>query len=169
MRNSTNQIVLLIAALITGVGLFSQTNRKITFTDVIQYNDFIIDILNPLGDEYEILMEAENQTALKPLLDTFAVHTQKYVDQLTRLQPWKGDNTFRDASLAYVKHYDQMAKKEIPEYFWITFGNQSESEKNKERLKELTLIMNDEKDKLFDNVDQTQQTFAEKFNYKIAR
>ncbi len=167
MKKVSIILTLAVVGLVTSCGLMGPKDKRLKFNDPIQYNDYIIDIINDLDGEYSDIMEEEDEDASKVLVDSFAAHTTQSVAKLKNLQPFKKDSTFRDAAAEFVGHLDKISHKELPEFMAIIFSDDILSEKSQSRLDELMPILSDQRIKLFDNTVKVQKAFAVKHKYKI--
>ncbi len=158
------KLIISIVILSISNGIFSQTD---IYTDVIKYNDYIIDIVVPLDDAYSKIMEEEDEMKSKKLVKNFAKLTKSSLSKLKALKSYKNDATFKDAAVSYVGHLDRISHHEVPEFMKIIFGPDILSEKNQKRLDELIIILADQRIAFFDQVVEVQKTFAKKFDYTI--
>ncbi len=160
-------LCILFSVLFISVNCFSQVNTPQKFKKPEQYDSYIMDIVDQMERGFYDIMDEDDDTKNKPLVDSFAVYTKRYVIQLSSLSSYKKDNSLRAAALEFAIFMDRIAKKEIPEFMKLIFSDDILSTKSQNRLDELVPLLDDKRTQLFDQVKEVRKTFAKKFKYTI--
>ena len=167
----TNTLTKLFFGLTTLIALNLMTScgngdtRK-SFWEPKEYNDYIVDELHRVDRFYS--------DGMKSMKDSVSGHqfcvelekeTQKALDHLN-IQPFEGDSSFCEVTKELIKHYNQIATKELPEFINIIYSkNRSTADQGK--IDEISSRIDGETSRIWSKIGPVQQKFAANFNLHL--
>ena len=143
-------------------------DKRLKFTDAVKYNDYIVDIIDGVDEAWTTSIEEEDKQKALAWSDSLANRSKTGLAKLNNLQPFKKDSTFRDAGIKYITHMNNVANKELKEFINIIRADEMTVESEK-RAEELIPILDDQREKLFDETEKVQNAFADKFHIIIVK
>jgi hypothetical protein len=160
--------IVLTLALVTFLASCGAKDKRLKFTDPVKYNDYIVDIIDDVDEAWTEAIEEEDLNPALAKADTLASRSKNGLAKLNNLQPFKKDSTFRDAGIKYLTHMNNIANKELKEFINIIRAEEMTVE-GEQRAEALIPILDDEREKLFDETEKAQGSFADKFNIIIVK
>lgn len=160
--------VVLTLAIVTFLVSCGAKDKRLKFTDPVKYNDYIVDIVDDVDQAWTDAIEEEELTPALAKADTLASKSKNGLAKLNNLQPFKKDSTFRDASIKYLTHMNNIANKELVEFINLIRTEDFTLEKE-QKAEALIPALDDEREKLFAETEKAQGAFADKFNIIIVK
>jgi hypothetical protein len=143
-------------------------DKRMSFKEPAKYNDYIVDIIDGVDEAWTTAIEEENQQKALAWSDTLANRSKSGIAKLNNLQPFKKDSTFRDAGLKYMTHMNKIGNNELKEFINIIRAEEM-TVAGEQRAEALIPVLDDEREKLFDEVEKSQNAFADKFHIIIIK
>jgi len=158
-----------ITALLSFIVLFScgPTDNRKSFTDVTEYNDFIIDNINLIDQLYVTTLDDKSgREYCLAQCDSLIIQSEKTIELLNGIQPYDGDSSLAMAAKGFCIYMGAIGKKDLPEFINIALNpNITVDDLPK---------MNSEAKKLDENyeiqmnkIETIQKALSKKFNYTV--
>ncbi|WP_343634855.1 hypothetical protein [Fluviicola sp.] len=147
-------------------------DKRRGFKDVVEYNDFIVDHINSLDSAYILALATDSgiDVCMKKC-DDLVVLCDKTTEEFKGIQPYEGDSTLTMQALAYTQFMRNNGKTEIKKLLKLIDAYQNASMEEQEKMVDEVQSTAEEIDKQYDieinKVDQVQQKFSKKHNFKI--
>jgi len=152
---------------------FKKDNRK-SFDDVVEYNDYIVDHINGLDSAYILALETDNgiDVCMKNC-DLLVKKCDQTTADFKGIQPYDGDSSLTMQALAYTQFMRNNGEKEIKNLLKLIDTYQKASAEEQAALVDEVQSTAAEIDKQYDieinKVDEVQQKFSQKHNFKILK
>ena len=162
----------LAAALLLTVSCNS--DKRKSFDDVVEYNDFIVDHINSLDSVYMLALATDNgiEKCMKEC-DELVKLCDQTATEFKGIQPYEGDSTLTMQALAYTQFMRNNGDKEIKKLLKMIDTFEDASMEEQEKLSEEVQASAENIDKQYDieinKVDAVQQKFSKKHNFTILR
>lgn len=166
-------------ALIGTVVVSCNTNsdKRKSFTDVAEYNDYLIDQLDAINDVYSHTLDTsltiEDALHACDSLVTLCEYTEKSVKGI---QPFEGDSSMAMQTLEYTQYMKLNGEKHIKDflrledrYMKATDLTEEEDAALFEEIEVAIAEINKIQDKELAKMDAVQQKFADKHNMMIMK
>ncbi len=153
----------MVLTLVTFLVSCGAKDKRKKFDKAADYNDYIIDIVDGVDEAWSTSIEEEDKDKAFAWSDSLANRSKAGLTKLTNLQPFKKDSTFRDASTKYITHMSNISNKELKEFLTLIHGEEFTLE-SEQKAEALLPILDDQREKLFEDIKTTQKAFAAKFN-----
>jgi hypothetical protein len=159
-------ILFLGVTIITLVSCGPIDNRK-SFSDVTEYNDYIIDNMNIIDEMYVTTLDVEKgKEYCISQCDSLITKSKETVALLNDIQPYEGDSTLAMAAKDFCLYMSRAGKKDLPQFINLVLDQdlsaQDESKINTEATK-----IDKNYELQMDKVQVAQKAFAKKFNFII--
>jgi hypothetical protein len=160
------------AALMLVVSCNVNNDKRKSFTDVVEYNDFIVDHINALDSAYILALATDNGIeACMEKCDKLVALCDKTTEEFKGIQPYQGDSTLTMQALAYTQFMRNNGKTEIKKLLKLIESYEKASLEEQEKMVEEVQSTAEKIDKQYDieinKVDEVQQKFSVKHNFKI--
>lgn len=166
-------IVSFILFLTIGIVLIPGTSLKAqkTFTDAVEYNDYIVDHQNEIGRkiiQFNEVMADENvsREALNPYYEQMLAVTQDAVNQVKAMPPYKGNTELRDSAVDLFSFYLGIFREEYVEMLDIVFA-ESPSEEDFTRMETIMTDIGEEEKGYDEKFGAAQTRFAELHGFTL--
>lgn len=152
-------------------------DKRRLFTDVADYNNYLVDQLDMLTIAYDSSLEANITTeeALKRC-DSLVTLCEKATENIKGIQPFEGDSSLAMQMLDYVRFLKFSGKKSIPEflkmdeeYINLPDSETQEIERLGKKIDEVAAKQNTDRDREQAKVDKVQLKFGKRHNLTIVR
>lgn len=150
------------------------SDKRKSFDDVVEYNDFIVDHINSLDSVYMLALETDNgiEDCMKKC-DELVNLCDKTSAEFKGIQPYDGDSTLTMQALAYTQFMRNNGDKEIKRLLKLIDTFEKGSIEEQEKLSDEVQLVAENLDKQYDieinKVDAVQQKFSKKHNFTILR
>lgn len=160
------------AALMLAVSCNVNSDKRKSFTDAVEYNDYIVDHINALDSAYMLALATDNGIdACIKKCDKLVELCDKTTDEFKGIQPYQGDSTLTMQALAYTQFMRNNGKTEIKKLLKLIESYENASFEEQEKMVEEVQSTAEKIDKQYDieinKVDEVQQKFSVKHNFKI--
>lgn len=113
-----NRSMLFLTALFSGLLILAACNRnndkRKSFEDVVEYNDFIVDQVNSLDSAYILAVNTERGVEFcRHKCDSLVELCNQATKELMDIQPFEGDSSLTMQALKYVQYMRNTGEKEI--------------------------------------------------------
>lgn len=156
------------AVAITFLASCGAKDKRMSFKEPAKYNDYIVDIIDGVDEAWTTAIEEDDMQKALAWSDTLANRSKNGIAKLNNLQPFKKDSTFRDASIKYMTHMEKIGNNELKEFVKIIRAEELTVE-GEQRAEALIPVLDDERERLFDEIQKSQDAFATKFNIIIIK
>jgi len=156
------------AVAITFLASCGAKDKRMSFKEPAKYNDYIIDIIDGVDEAWTSSIEEDDMQKALTWSDSLASRSKNGIAKLNNLQPFKKDSAFRDASIKYMTHMEKIGNNELKEFIKIIRAEELTVE-SEQRAEALIPILDDEREKLFDEIQNAQDAFASKFNITLIK
>lgn len=149
----------------------NKDNRK-SFDDVVEYNDYIVDHINSLDSAYILALATDSGiNVCMTKCDLLVKLCDKTTAEFKGLQPYEGDSTLTMQALAYTQFMRNNGEKEIKKLLELidTYQNASMEEQANlvDEVQSTAAAIDKQYDIEIGKVDEVQQKFSQKHNFKI--
>ena len=161
-----------MAVLILAVSCNVNSDKRKSFTDVVEYNDFIVDHINALDSAYILALATDSgiDVCMKKC-DQLVDLCDKTTEEFKGIQPYQGDSTLTMQALAYTQFMRNNGKTDIKKLLKLIDKYQNASFEEQEKMVEEVQSTAENIDKQYDieinKVDKVQQKFSVKHNFKV--
>lgn len=164
MHNSLLFFILAGLFLVQSCG--NKDSRK-SFSDVVEYNDYIIDQVNEVDQHYSDALNnsTSEEEGLKACDSLFAVSNRALV-RLQDLQPYKNDSTLCESAKGFVNHFSMISKRELPQFFARIF-NTNRTEADQAEIDHRAAFLDQHYEAEMDHFNLVQKALSTKFNFQI--
>lgn len=156
------------AVAITFLASCGAKDKRMSFKEPAKYNDYIVDIIDGVDEAWTTAIEEDDMQKALAWSDTLANRSKNGIAKLNNLQPFKKDSTFRDAGIKYMTHMEKIGNNELKEFVKIIRAEELTVE-GEQRAEALIPVLDDERERLFDEIQKSQDAFATKFNIIIIK
>lgn len=147
-------------------------DKRKSFDEAVDYNDFIVDHINSLDSAYILALATDNgiEECLKKC-DVLVDLCDKTTADFKGIQPYKGDSTLTMQALAYTQFMKNNGKTEIKKLLKMIDSYENASFEEQEKLAVEVQKTAGEIDKQYEieinKLELVQQKFSRKFNITI--
>ncbi|WP_300660395.1 hypothetical protein [Fluviicola sp.] len=152
-------------------------DKRRLFTDVADYNDYLVDQLDMLTIAYDNSLDANITTeeALKRC-DSLVTLCEKAAENIKGIQPFEGDSSLAMQMLDYVRFLKFSGEKSIPEflkmdeeYINLPDSETQEIERLGKKIDEVAVKQNTARNREHAKVDKAQAKFGKKHQLTIVK
>ncbi len=162
-----NKLSIVVAALaVTFLASCGAKDKRLSFKEPAKYNDYLIASIDDVDEAWSDAMEEDDLDRSLALCDTLSNCSKRNLAKLNNLQPFKKDSAFRDATIRYVAQMEKVANNELKEFFNIIRGKEI-TLADEQRAEALIPILDGVRERLFDEMEKSQDAFADKFHIII--
>lgn len=162
------------AALLLATSCNSNDKRK-SFDDVVEYNDFIVDRINGMDSVYMLALDAESGIdACMKKCDDLVKFCDKTEQDFKGIQPFKGDSTLTMQALQYAQFMRNNGNKEIKVLLGHIKDFQEEeaagevpSDETVAKIQETAGKIDARYDEEINKLDEVQKKFSIKHNFTV--
>src|SRR5688572_2160130 len=163
-----NLSIVLAAVAVMFLASCGAKDKRMSFKEPAKYNDYIVDIIDGVDEAWTTAIEEEDMQQALAWSDTLANRSKNGIAKLNNLQPFKKDSTFRDAGIKYMNHMQKIGGNELKEFINIIRAEEM-TVAGEQRAEALIPILDDERERLFDEIEKAQNAFADKFHIIIIK
>jgi hypothetical protein len=164
MRNS----VLLL--FLVGVSLFQSCSHKDSrksFSDVVAYNDFIIDRINEVDQCYaNALDKSENEKQGLIACDSLFELSNRTINVLEGIQPFQEDSSFCESAKKFALYMASISKQELPQFFGMIY-NADRTEEQQGEIDRRAAFLDQHYDAEMAHLNLVQKALSTKYNFQI--
>ena len=166
--------IIFSAAAIFLLAVSCNSDKRKSFDDVVEYNDYIVDHINALDSAYILALATDNGISeCMKKCDGLVDLCDKTEADFKGIQPYKGDSTLTMQALAYTQFMRNNGDKEIKELLKLIEKYENASFEEQEAMAEEVQATAEKIDKQYDieinKVDKVQQKFSQKFNFTVLK
>lgn len=142
------------------------------FSDVVQYNDHVVDCINAIDTAYSVAVASDNglDEALR-LSDSLIEVCDDNLMKMGLIRPFQNDSTLCEQGKKFAMFMRKMAQNEIREYHKVyeEYLNSSAEEEEEigARLDNLADLLNNRYEVEMNKVQTVQTKLSKKFNFRI--
>lgn len=141
-------------------------NRK-SFSEVTEYNDYIIDNINLIDELYvTTLNEDKGREYCLSQCDSLIANSEKTIALLNNIQPFEGDSSLAMAAKDFCSYMAAIGKKDLPQFINLAMN----PDVSIQDLAEINTDANklDENYEIqMDKIEKVQSILAKKHNFKV--
>ncbi len=167
--------LILVLPMVMFVSSCSQSNEKksdkISFSSAIEYNDYIVNLQTKTIKEILALtdqLKNGDSLAIQQSFNKFGTQAKKSLEDLKKLDSFKGDVSFRNSALDLFQFYVTIYEVDYKEMINIV-TKKNVTDKDLARVDQIVAKVSTDEVKFDDNFAKAQQAFAEKNNMKIIK
>lgn len=162
-------------ACLLAVSCNSNNDKRKSFDDVVEYNDFIVDRINGMDSVYMLALDAESgiDVCMKKCGD-LVNFCDKTEQDFKGIQPFKGDSSLTMQALQYTQFMRNNGKKEIhvllnliKEFQDQEAAGEAPSDELVAQIQETAGKIDNRYDDEINKLDKVQKKFSIKHNYTV--
>lgn len=152
-------------------------DKRRAFTDVAEYNDYLVDQVDMLTLAYDSSLEdgITTEEALKRC-DSLVVLCEKAAENIKGIQPFEGDSSLAMEMLDYVRFLKFSGEKSLPEflkmdeeYLNLPDSETQEIERLGKKIDELAAKHNTDRDREQAKLTKAQTKFGKKHHLTVVK
>jgi len=161
----------IIILLIPGILLFVQScgdkNNRKSFTNVVEYNDFIIDQVNEVDRQYaDALNNSQDRAEGLSACDSLLALTDRALQRLENIQAFREDSTFCDAAKGFITYMKSISTRELPQFFDLIF-NSNRSQEDQSEIDSRADYLDRRYEAEMAHLNLVQKALSTKFDFQI--
>ncbi len=164
-------------ALVGAIAVSCKMNndKRKSFSDVVEYNDYLIDHIDEINEIYMLALDTSLSFEEALIIsDSLVVVCEQTTDDIKGIQPFEGDSSLAMQALEYTQFMKLNGKKHLKDFLkleqkYIESADLSEEESNLlfNQAEEMIQKMDKIRDKELEKVDLVQEKFARKYNMTV--
>lgn len=167
----------LIGTVLISCNMNTNPDKRKSFTDVVDYNDYMVDQIDAIQNAYDRALDTTKtlEEALKEC-DSLVVICEKSVENIKGTQPFEGDSSLVMQMLEYIQFMKVNGGKHLKEllqmqedYLNLADYETPEAENLTKKLNEAIVKQNTSKDRELAKLDMVQKKFGERHQMMIMR
>ena len=137
-----------------------------SFSEPVEYNDYIIDELHRIDRFYSYGMKSMKDTISGHRFCLDLEKETKIALEHLNIQPFEGDSSLCEVTKELVKHYNSISTKELPAFVDIVFSK-NRSTADQPKIDELSSKIDGGTSRIWSKIGPVQRVFATKFNLRL--
>ncbi|MNJ88834.1 hypothetical protein D3C87_63910 [compost metagenome] len=162
-------------ALLLAVSCNSNNDKRKSFDEVVEYNDYIVDRINGMDSVYMLALDAESGIdACMKKCEDLVKFCDKTEQDFKGIQPFKGDSSLTMQALQYTQFMRNNGKKEIKALLGLIEDFQEEeaagevpSDEIVAQIQETAGKIDERYDEEINKLDEVQKKFSIKHNFTV--
>jgi hypothetical protein len=152
------------------VSLFQSCSHKDSrksFSDVVAYNNFIIDRINEVDQCYaNALDKSENEKQGLIACDSLFEISNRTINVLKGIQPFQEDSAFCESAKKFALYMTTISKQELPQFFGMIY-NDDRTEEQQVEIDRRAAFLDQHYDAEMAHLNLVQKALSKKYNFQI--
>jgi hypothetical protein len=141
--------------------------EKTSCTNAIEYNDYLVDLMNMVDQVWtKSLEQSDLQSSLKVNNELKSL-SGKMLKSLKKLEGYGGESAFKNATVTYITHMNNVSKKELPTFLKLIRAKNGLTAENEKKAEALIPILDGRRERLFSEFENVQAVFAAEHGFTI--
>ncbi|OGU16644.1 MAG: hypothetical protein A2X61_01145 [Ignavibacteria bacterium GWB2_35_12] len=138
----------------------------------LEYNEYIIGEHNKIMVkmlDFSKAFNAGDGRRMEHTLNLLQKQIESSIAMMSKLEPYKGDDTYKEAAMELFEFYDSISGDEFEEMIEIQQKKGSQTIEDNKRMNELNRVIAEREAILDKNLSQAQRAFAEKHSAQMQK
>lgn len=156
--------LLIIFLIVTNLACIAQ---KTTFTQAIEYNDYIVGYINEVDQAYlNSLQVKQGKEYCMTWTDSLSKVTTRSLGILKLVAPFDGEKNFIGSANGFIKYMNTISKKSLIEFDKLLFADNLTATMAK-KLDSMATKLDADYSKYFDKIEVAQKALSVKYGFAI--
>ena len=155
---------LIVLLVVSNLYCFAQ---KTTFTQAIEYNDYIVGYINEVDQAYlNSLAVGQGKEYCMAWTDSLSKITTRNLKILKMVAPFEGEKSFISSANGFIKYMNTISKKSLKDFDKLLFADNLTTSMTK-KMNDIAKKLDSDYIKYFDKIDIAQKDLSVKYGFSI--